>query len=79
MRELSPFDIHPPHLDWAMMSERGEFRLESLADGRPRLTGNTWYSLEMFPYAYWSVWTDAIIHSIHNRVLEHIKAEAEKK
>jgi len=77
MRELSLYDIHPPHLDWALMSERGEFRLEPIGQFRTRLTGNTWYRLDMAPYPYWSMWTDAIIHSIHKRVLRHVAAVSE--
>jgi hypothetical protein len=28
----------------------------------------------VFPAAYWSLWSDALIHAIHTRVLEHIQA-----
>ncbi|MDP6449945.1 MAG: hypothetical protein QF773_03950, partial [Lentisphaeria bacterium] len=59
------------------MSERGEFRLEPIGQFRTRLTGNTWYRLDMAPYPYWSMWTDAIIHSIHKRVLRHVAAVSE--
>jgi hypothetical protein len=31
----------------------------------------------MWPGMYWRLWTDAIIHSIHNRVFRHVKALAE--
>ena len=31
----------------------------------------------MFPQAYWSLWSDALIHAIHGRVLEQIKRRAE--
>jgi hypothetical protein len=27
---------------------------------------------------YWRLWSDAILHRIHGRVLRHIKAEAER-
>src|SRR5690606_24422531 len=70
MAEVSPFgDPHPPHLDTAIVSQRGEFRLEPLPDGRTRLVGTTWYRLHMAPQGYWAAWTDAIIHGIHHRVL----------
>jgi hypothetical protein len=80
MRELSPYDIHPPHLDHYLVSRRGEFRLDPLPDGRTRLTGTTWYTNRMWPSAYWYQWSDYIIHKIHRRVLVHIKelSEAEK-
>ncbi|MFN0058733.1 MAG: SRPBCC family protein [Planctomycetota bacterium] len=78
MFELSPYhDLHPPHLDGALMSRRGEFRLVPLSNGRTRLEGRTWYVLELFPLAYWSLWSDAIIHRIHERVLRHVQRLAE--
>jgi hypothetical protein len=78
MFELSPYrDLHPPHLDGAFRSTRGEFVLEPLEDGGTRLVGRTWYKLELAPHAYWTLWTDGIVHRIHARVLEHIKGLAE--
>jgi hypothetical protein len=78
MRELSPYrGIHPPHLDGYLRSRRGEFRLMPLAGGRTRLEGRTWYELDMAPAIYWEAITDAVIHSIHRRVLDHIKRESE--
>jgi hypothetical protein len=79
MREWSPFDIHPPHLDHYLVSRRGQFRLTALPDGRTRLEGTTWYTNRMWPGVYWRQWSDAIIHRIHLRVLEHIKRLAEEK
>lgn len=73
LTELSPWeDIHPPHLDGFMQSHHGEFRLIELPEGRTRLEGRTWYSVDMYPQLYWRMWTDSIIHSIHHRVLNHI-------
>jgi uncharacterized membrane protein YhaH (DUF805 family) len=78
MRELSPFgEIHPPHLDGNMRSRRGEFRLIALPTGRTRLEGRTWYELEMFPQGYWTLISDAIVHRIHRRVLDHIQSLCE--
>ncbi len=77
MRELSPWNIHPPHVDMLVQSQRGEFRIERLADGRTRLQGTTWYVITAAPAAYWQLWTDAIIHRIHRRVLDHIAERAE--
>jgi uncharacterized membrane protein YhaH (DUF805 family) len=74
MFELSPYrDVHPPHLEHHLSSRRGEFLLIALPDGRTRLEGRTWYTFEMFPQGYWTLWSDALIHRIHVRVLEHIK------
>lgn len=77
MREWSPYAIHPAHLDHYLQSHEGEFRLESLPDGRTRLVGTTWYSNRMWPAPYWHLWSDYIIHRIHGRVLDHIKELAE--
>ena len=73
------WDVHPPHLDHSLQSKRGEFRLEDLGDGRTRLTGTTWYTLDLAPEPYWGWWSDAIIHRIHNRVLEHIGRVAKER
>ena len=76
--ELSPFrNIHPPHLDGYMKSNRGEFRLIQLDNGRTRLEGRTWYEIRMFPQNYWMLWSDLIVHRIHLRVLDHIRSQAE--
>jgi uncharacterized membrane protein YhaH (DUF805 family) len=77
MREWSPYTIHPPHLHGYLVSRRGEFRLTALEGGRTRLEGATWYTNRMWPAFYWRLWSDAIIHRIHLRVLNHIKGLAE--
>jgi uncharacterized membrane protein YhaH (DUF805 family) len=78
MRELSPYrDVSPPHLHGYLNSKRGEFRFVDLGDGRTRLEGSTWYQIDMAPEVYWQTFSDALIHRIHRRVLEHIKHEVE--
>jgi hypothetical protein len=80
MFELTPYQhIHPPHLDGAFRSTRGEFQLDPLPDGRTRLTGTTWYVLDMHPQAYWTLWSDELVHRIHLRVLNHIRRNAESE
>ena len=79
MTELSPYGkIDTPHLHGYFESQRGEFRLAPMPDGRTRLMGTTWYINRLTPAKYWNLWSDYIIHSIHRRVLEHIKNEAER-
>jgi len=78
MLELSPFKIHPRHLDHYFAAQQGEFRLTALPGGRTRLEGTTWYRLRFAPEAYWQVWSDAIVHRIHMRVLNHIKNLSEQ-
>lgn len=78
MFELTPYrHIHPPHLDGAFRSTRGEFRLQPLPGGGTRLTGTTWYELKMHPQMYWTLWSDELVHQIHFRVLNHIREVAE--
>jgi uncharacterized membrane protein YhaH (DUF805 family) len=75
MHEWSPYrHVHPPHLDGYLRSRRGEFRLTALPGGRTRLEGSTWYALDLAPLPYWALWSDALIHAIHLRVLSHISA-----
>jgi hypothetical protein len=79
LQELSPYaDVHAPHLDGFFRSRRGEFQLVTLPDGRTRLEGRTWYELDMAPEWYWTHVADTIVHSIHARVLNHIRDQAER-
>ncbi|HMO84005.1 MAG TPA: SRPBCC family protein, partial [Lacipirellulaceae bacterium] len=78
MFELSPYrEVRPPHLAGSFRSTRGQFVLEPLPGDRTRLSGSTWYRLDLAPQAYWTMWTDWIVHRIHGRVLQHIKTLAE--
>jgi uncharacterized membrane protein YhaH (DUF805 family) len=77
MTEWSPYSIHPPHLQHYLVSRRGQFLLTPLPGGRTRLEGTTWYTNRMWPAPYWQVWSDAIIHRIHGRVLDHIRQVSE--
>ncbi len=79
MHEWSPYQhVDAPHLLHSLQSQRGEFRLIPLPNGRTRLEGSTWYTLDMAPQIYWSAYSDALIHAIHMRVLDHIKVRAER-
>jgi hypothetical protein len=78
MEEWSPYrNLHPPHLDASLRSVRGEFRLVPLADGRTRLEGSTWYTLALGPELYFRLWSDAVIHRVHLRVLDHVRRLSE--
>lgn len=78
MEEWTPYPgIHPPHLDGYFVSQRGQFLLEALPGGRTRLEGTTWYTHRLWPTIYWGLWSDAVIHQIHGRVLRHVKRLAE--
>lgn len=78
MEEWTPFSgLHPPHLDDGFVSRRGQFLLTALPDGRTRLTGTTWYDIDVRPRLYWKIWADPTIHAIHRRVLNHIRTVCE--
>jgi uncharacterized membrane protein YhaH (DUF805 family) len=78
LNELTPYGhINAPHLHGYFVSEKGQFSLSPLPGGRTRLEGTTLYRHTMWPAAYWRLWSDYIIHKIHFRVLEHIRAAAE--
>lgn len=78
LNELTPYGhIDAPHLHGYFVSKEGQFSLTALPGGRTRLEGTTWYHNAMSPASYWHLWSDYVIHRIHLRVLEHIRAQAE--
>lgn len=79
MKELSFWDIDAPHLHDYFVSKQGQFKLTALPNGRTRLEGTTWYYHRISPAFYWQLWSDHIIHQIHQRVLTHIKNNAERE
>jgi hypothetical protein len=79
MKELSLYeDMHAPHLHGHMVSKKGQFRLIERGN-KVLLEGTTWYSHSISPEFYWGFVSDAIIHKIHLRVLNHIKRHSEKE
>ena len=78
LREWTPYaQVHAPHLAGFLVSRQGEFLLTPLSGGRTLLTGTTWYQHHMWPAGYWQLWSDAMIHRIHRRVLMQIQRLAE--
>jgi hypothetical protein len=78
MRELSPYDIHPRHLDGYFVPESAEFRLIPNPDGSTQLEGISFYRNSMWPAPYWRLWSDEVLHQVHLRVFNHVKALSEK-
>jgi hypothetical protein len=79
MREWSPYaQVQPNHLHGYFMSKEGQFQLTRLANGHTLLEGTSWYQHGLWPAEYWRWWSDAIIHRIHMRVLNHIRMLAEQ-
>jgi hypothetical protein len=80
MEEWSPYaKVVPPHLHGKLISKQGQFLLTPLPNGHTVLEGTTWYQHGLWPEAYWTIWSQAIIHRIHMRVLVHIKNLSEGK
>lgn len=77
MKELSFWDVDAPHLHDYFVSKQGQFKLTRLPNGKTLLEGTTWYYHNIKPAVYWQLWSDYIIHKIHNRVLGHIKKNSE--
>jgi hypothetical protein len=74
MNEWSPYaNVMPRHLHGYLISKQGQFLLTPLPNGHTLLEGTTWYQHGLWPEAYWTIWSQAIIHRIHMRVLTHIK------
>ena len=69
----------PKHLHGYFMSKEGQFELTRLANGHTLLAGTSWYQHGLWPAEYWRWWSDAIIHRIHLRVLNHIRTLAEQE
>lgn len=79
MVEISPYDIEPAHLHGYFVSEKGQFKLTDLGNGKTLLEGTTWYHHKISPAFYWHLWSNNILHAIHNRVLNCVKVESEKQ
>jgi uncharacterized membrane protein YhaH (DUF805 family) len=78
LQEWSPYrNVYAPHVHGYFRSERGEFRLTPLPDGRTRLEGSTWYTLDIHPRPYWRWISEALLHRIHVRVLRQVQRQAE--
>jgi hypothetical protein len=80
MNEWSPYGpIVTKHLHGYLVSKQGQFLLTPLSNGHTLLQGTTWYQHGLWPETYWTPWSNAIIHRIHMRVLNHIKNLSEAK
>lgn len=77
MKELSFWDVDAPHLHDYFVSKRGQFKLVSLSKNKTLVEGTTVYYHNIRPVFYWQLWSNHIVHKIHERVLNHIKANSE--
>jgi hypothetical protein len=80
MEEWSPYaKVLSPHLHGHLISKQGQFLLTALPNRHTLLEGTTWYQHGLWPEMYWTIWSQAIIHRIHMRVLVHIKDLSEQE
>lgn len=79
MRELSPYaHVHAPHVNGYFTTRSFAFRLEPLPGGRTHLVLESDHSLRLEPRAYWMELARLAIAQNYDRVLRHIRHEAEK-
>jgi len=79
MVESNPFgQVEAPHLEGYFKAKRGRFVLIALPGGRTRIEGTSWFLHDLWPQWYWAPVTRHTVSQIHQRVLTHIKALAEK-
>lgn len=71
--------IYPKHLNGYYISKEGKFALTSLPGGQTLVVGTSWYQHGLWPAEYWRWWSDSVIHHIHRRVLDHIRALSESQ
>jgi hypothetical protein len=67
-----------PELLGHLILHRGQFQLIENNDGTTTLIGRSWYTLHMRPLWYFDWWTRDVTSHVHVRVMEHIKALAER-
>lgn len=80
INEWNPYsEMHPPHLNGYFKTYKGQFRLQKTGNNVTLLEGTIWYKVDFYPQFYWQLWANAMIHRVHNKVLEHIKSESEKE
>ena len=78
MKEMGLYgQIHPKHLTGYYVAKQGQFELIPLSGGRTKIIGTSWYQHGLWPAGYWRLWSDAIVHHVHRRVLDHIRALSE--
>jgi uncharacterized protein YndB with AHSA1/START domain len=58
--------------------DRGQIQLTQNADGSTTVSATSWYHLYVRPAVYFDWWTAEITRQVHFRVLNHMKALAER-
>jgi hypothetical protein len=80
MRELSPYEhVNAPHTRAYFRTRDARFTIESLQEGRTRLTLATHHDLDLEPALYWLPFAHWAIHANKVRVLRHFRQQAERR
>jgi len=77
MFETNPFGkVFARHNQEAFRVLAGQFELTPLPGGRTRVRATSWYEHDYAPDLYWGLWTEAVVGSVHHRVLDEIARRA---
>ncbi len=80
--EVMTFDVtrqpDHPEITGHFQFDRGQVRLQRNPDGTTTIIATSWYRLFVRPAAYFDLWTRDITRQVHFRVLNHMKALAER-
>jgi hypothetical protein len=78
LRELSPYaHVHAPHVVGYFVTKSTSFEIRPLPDGSSKIVEHTSHSLKLDPIFYWLPLARWVIHLNNQRVLAHIKHQAE--
>ena len=78
MKEFTFYNsLDAPHLKGYFNPSYGEFVLQALSDTQCTLTARTSYSYKITPVFYWRWWSDYLVNTMHEHVLEDIQVLAE--
>jgi hypothetical protein len=80
MKEWSLYgELKAAHLEGYVEARHGRFVLTPLPSGGTKVTGTSWYTIDMYPQFYWRLWSDKIVRDVQMRVLTAAKDRAESK
>ena len=79
LRELSPYEhVHAPHVRGYYLTNLTSFELVPLPGNRTQLVERTSHELKLEPILYWMPLARLVIDLNNDRVLRHIKRQAER-
>ena len=79
LRELSPYEhVHAPHVRGYFLTNLTSFELVPLPGNRTQLVERTSHELKLEPILYWMPLARLVIDLNNDRVLRHIKRQAER-